>query len=149
DVHSGRTLKRAALRAPTGSRRSRDVSVPIGGPGPCRVGPCGGSGGQRMDQLLSFPARAQGLRGYRITVLGPFSLSRGRNPLDTSAWRPRALSLLRLLAVTPELRRPREEVIDLLWPDSSPESGSANLRDLVRIVRKTLQEDTPLVLLEQ
>src|SRR5207249_183202 len=85
---------------------------------------------------------------YRIALLGPFALSRNGTPVDTGAWRPRALTLLRLLAAAPGLRRKRDEVIDLLWPDSSPEAGSANLWDLARLVRRALPEDPSPVLLE-
>jgi hypothetical protein len=68
---------------------------------------------RRMEQLLHFPAAAGAVR-YRLTVLGPFSLARNGLPLETGGWRPRALTLLRLLAVAPGFRRMREEVIDLL-----------------------------------
>ena len=81
-------------------------------------------------------------------MLGPFTLSRNGHLLATGAWRPRLLALLRLLAAAPGLRRPREEVIDRFWPDSSPEAGSANLRDLLRLLRKALPDDAPLVLLD-
>jgi hypothetical protein len=100
-----------------------------------------------MDQLLSFPDPAA--RGYRITVLGPFSLWSGGLTVDTRTWRPRALALLRLLAVAPEGRRPREEVIDLLWPEVAPEAGPANLRDLVRRVRRAAPDGAALVVLAQ
>jgi predicted ATPase/DNA-binding SARP family transcriptional activator len=99
-----------------------------------------------MDQILSFPAPTT--QGYRITVLGPFSLSSGGRPVDTRAWRPRSLTLLRLLAVAPERRRPREEVIELLWPEAAPEAGPANLRDLVRLVRQAAPDGAALVVLE-
>jgi predicted ATPase/DNA-binding SARP family transcriptional activator len=101
-----------------------------------------------MEQLLHFPAAPAAAR-YRLTVLGPFALTRNGLPLETGGWRRRPLALLRLLAMSPGFRRLREEVIDLLWPDSVPEAGSANLRDLLRLLRKALPEDAPVVLLEQ
>lgn len=100
-----------------------------------------------MEQLLHFPVPKTPPR-CRLTVLGPFSLVYNGQPIDITSWRPRPLALLRLLAVAAGLRRTRDEVIDLLWPDSSPDAGSANLRDVIRLIRKAL-DGAPLVLLRQ
>ena len=100
-----------------------------------------------MKQLLQFPA-PQAATHFYLQLLGPFRLARNGVLLATTGWRPRLLTLLRLLAVAPGHRCLREEVIDRFWPDSSLEAGSGNLRDLLRLLRKAVPDDVPLVLLE-
>ena len=52
--------------------------------------------------------------------------------------RDRAAALVKLLAVTPQHRMHREQVVELFWPDSDPEVAGAGLRKAVHFARKAL-----------
>ena len=85
--------------------------------------------------------------GFRVCVLGPFELGRDGRAVDTTGWQPRVRSLFLLIATAPGRRRSRDEVIDLLWPDATPESGSGNLRYTLHVLRRALGtvDPTPVV----
>jgi DNA-binding SARP family transcriptional activator len=80
---------------------------------------------------------------FTVGVLGGFSISCDGVALDVDAWPRRGASLLRLLAVTPGHRRLREEVMETLWPETSPGMGGANLRCALYRVRRTLHPSIP------
>jgi tetratricopeptide (TPR) repeat protein len=50
----------------------------------------------------------------------------------------KAKGLLALLGTAPTLRRPRAFVQDKLWSDSPPEKGAANLRQMLTVLRRSL-----------
>src|SRR4051794_28242984 len=53
-----------------------------------------------------------------INLLGGFSVVVDDRPVATEAWTRRgAAGLVKLLALRPGRRLPREQVLDLLWPD--------------------------------
>jgi DNA-binding SARP family transcriptional activator len=53
-----------------------------------------------------------------ITLLGEFAVTVEGRAVDPSHWRRRpAASLVKLLALAPDRRLHREQVIDALWPD--------------------------------
>jgi DNA-binding SARP family transcriptional activator len=61
----------------------------------------------------------------RIRLLGGFSVSIGSRTIEESAWRLRkAASLVKVLALASGHRLHREQVMELLWPDSNPVSPS-------------------------
>jgi DNA-binding SARP family transcriptional activator len=75
----------------------------------------------------------------RIWLLGGFRAVLDGNDLPTDAWRRnRARALVKLLAITPGHRLHREQVIDALWPDLGPGSGSGNLRKAVHYARQAV-----------
>ena len=75
----------------------------------------------------------------RIRLLGGFRVSVGPRSITGDAWRlKKAASLLKLLALTPGHRLPRERVMELLWPGSSKSAASNNLRQTLHAVRKAL-----------
>ncbi|HEX8917954.1 MAG TPA: BTAD domain-containing putative transcriptional regulator [Chloroflexota bacterium] len=80
---------------------------------------------------------------FRVLLLGPFVLLRDGVPVDTAHWQRRVETLFKLLAVAPERRRLRDELIEILWPHTSAETGAANLRLLTHRLRSTLTEGTP------
>ncbi len=86
---------------------------------------------------------------YEISLLGPFHVRRNGSDLNATGWPRRAGSLLRLLAVTPQRRRPREEIVDLFWPEASPETGGSNLRSAIQLLRQSLQAVEPYGVLSQ
>jgi DNA-binding SARP family transcriptional activator len=74
-----------------------------------------------------------------VQVLGGFSVVVNGIAVPTSVWRrDRAAALVKLLAVVPQHRLHREQVIELFWPDSDPEVAGAALRKAVHFARKAL-----------
>jgi DNA-binding SARP family transcriptional activator/class 3 adenylate cyclase len=80
---------------------------------------------------------------YRVRLLGPFAVVRDDSILDASRWRRQVGRLLRLLATSSGKRRMREDVIELFWPDASPEAGAGNLRLLTYRLRQALGNPDP------
>ena len=70
----------------------------------------------------------------RVRMLGGFSVSSGSRVLKDDVWHLKnAAALVKLLALAPGHRLHREQVMDLLWPESGRKAASNNLRR-VRIV---------------
>lgn len=83
---------------------------------------------------------------YCVLLLGPLVVSHNGVRLNTDAWPRRSQAILKLLIITPEHRRSRDELIDLLWPDAAPETGMSNVRWAVHELRRGLgASDTILV----
>jgi hypothetical protein len=75
----------------------------------------------------------------RIWLLGGFRVSVGSRTIHHDEWRLRkAASLLKLLALAPSHRLHREQVMDLLWPDSGRRAASNSLRKTLHAARKVL-----------
>ena len=85
---------------------------------------------------------------YRALVLGPFALKRDGALVDTSGWQRRIVTLFKLLVTAPDRQRLRDDLIDILWPDASPETGAGNLRMLIHRLRLALGGDPSPILLE-
>jgi DNA-binding SARP family transcriptional activator len=84
-------------------------------------------------------ARPEGRLGDMLTLRlrGPVRLT-DPDGADFTPHHSKALGLLALLGVAPELRRPRPWVQDKLWSGSDPEKGSANLRQTLTGLRTRL-----------
>jgi predicted ATPase/DNA-binding SARP family transcriptional activator/DNA-binding CsgD family transcriptional regulator len=75
----------------------------------------------------------------RVCLLGGFKVSVGSRTIESGAWRLRkASSLVKLLALAPSHRLHREQVMDLLWPDSGTRAASNNLRKTLHAARRIL-----------
>jgi DNA-binding SARP family transcriptional activator len=75
----------------------------------------------------------------RLQVLGGFSVSADDRVLIGEAWpRSRARAVLKLLGASPGHRLHREQVMDAVWPDLSPEGASAQLYKAVHFIRVKL-----------
>jgi DNA-binding SARP family transcriptional activator len=84
-------------------------------------------------------------RDLRIWLLGGFRAVLARTELQEDAWRRnRARALVKLLAMTPGHRLHREQVVDALWPDLDPGSGSSNLRKAVHYARQAVGSERVL-----
>ena len=80
-----------------------------------------------------------------LHLLGGFRAEIDSAPVPSKAWRQgRAGSLVKLLALSPRKRLPRDEVIEALWPDVSPEAGGANVRKAVHFSRRALAGDAAI-----
>jgi DNA-binding SARP family transcriptional activator len=72
----------------------------------------------------------------RVKMLGGFSVSVGSRVLEENAWRLKiAAALVKMLALAPGHRLHREQVMDLLWPDSGRNAASNSLRRVLHSAR--------------
>ena len=68
----------------------------------------------------------------RVWLLGGFRVSVGSRTIEGDAWRLRkAAALMKLLALAPDHRLHREQILDLLWPNLGTRSASNNLRQVL------------------
>ena len=77
-----------------------------------------------------------------IRLLGGFEVVVGARTIEEGAWRLRkAASLVKLLALAPNHRLHREQVMDVLWPEHRTSAASNNLRQALHAARRTLEPD--------
>lgn len=82
-----------------------------------------------------------------INLLGGFSVVVDDRPVEARAWTRRsAASLVKLLALRPGLRLPREQVMDQLWPDLLLEQAAPRLHKAAYYARTALGVPTGVVL---
>ncbi len=68
----------------------------------------------------------------RVWLLGGFRVSVGSRTIEGDAWRLRkAAALVKLLALAPDHRLHREQILDLLWPSLGKRAASNNLRQVL------------------
>lgn len=83
-----------------------------------------------------------------FTLLGGFQLTYGEYTLSSDQIPLRkARDLLKLLALVPNHRLHREEVLDLLWPEQSPHQAAHNLSQTLYTLRPRLTELNPEIFL--
>ena len=73
----------------------------------------------------------------RISVLGPLRVEAGEGTCLTPKG-AKNQALLALLALSPEMSRPRRWLEDKLWSQFGPEQASANLRQALSKLRSAL-----------
>ena len=77
-----------------------------------------------------------------ISLLGRFQAKIDGVPVDEKSWgRRSAKSLVKLLAVKPFHALHREQIMDLLWVEQSPETAVNNLNKAIYKARRTLEPD--------
>jgi DNA-binding SARP family transcriptional activator len=82
-----------------------------------------------------------------VHLLGAFEVRVDGRDVPAGAWRHRrAAELVKLLALSPRHRLHREQVIDALWPELSPDAGAANLRKAAHYARRALGTEDGVVL---
>lgn len=75
-----------------------------------------------------------------IQLLGGFSVAMGGETLLAAQWKlRRAQNLVKLLALTPNHRLHKEQVIELLWPGADFDAATNNLHQTMYIARRTLE----------
>jgi DNA-binding SARP family transcriptional activator len=75
----------------------------------------------------------------RIWLLGGFRVELDGRPVTDEAWRRnRARALVKLLALAPDHRLHREQLMDGLWPDLDADAEAANLRKAIHFARQAL-----------
>jgi DNA-binding SARP family transcriptional activator len=74
-----------------------------------------------------------------VRLLGGFSVSVDGRPVTVDAWRSRrAADLVKLLGLQSNHRLHREQIMEALWPNLSPEAAAANLRKAVHYARRAM-----------
>jgi LuxR family maltose regulon positive regulatory protein len=98
---------------------------------------------KRADELAASIAR-ESAEPLIVRMLGTFEVTRGEEGIPAKDWRSKkALSVFKYLASQKERYLiPRDVLMDLLWPDSTPEAASKNLGMALSSLRKTLEPDT-------
>lgn len=75
----------------------------------------------------------------RVELLGGLRVSVDGRDVDDRAWKLRkAKHLVKLLALAPQHRLPRERVLDMLWPDLDPSAAANNFRHTLHVSRRAL-----------
>ncbi|TDO47286.1 transcriptional regulator [Kribbella sp. VKM Ac-2527] len=77
-------------------------------------------------------------RSVRLFTLGGFRLELDGKPVSWPSLRPRARSLLLLLAINHDRDVHRERLIDALWPDAPADAGTHRLQVAASTVRQCL-----------
>lgn len=79
---------------------------------------------------------------WRITLLGKIGAT--REGVTVARFESsRAVALLARLALFPNRSHPREELVELLWPEVEPEVGRTRLRHTLRTLRGPLETGLP------
>lgn len=79
------------------------------------------------------------LSEVEIRLLGSFSMSINGEVLAADAWRlGKAKDVVKLLALAPQHRLHRDQLIDILWPDRNPKSGANNLYQALSAARRAI-----------
>jgi DNA-binding SARP family transcriptional activator len=74
-----------------------------------------------------------------VALLGGFAAAVDAAPVPETARRlKKARELVKLLALAPDHRLHREQVMDVLWPDRGPAAAANNLHQAVHLARRTL-----------
>jgi DNA-binding SARP family transcriptional activator/predicted negative regulator of RcsB-dependent stress response len=81
-----------------------------------------------------------------IQLLGRFSVGVDAAPIPGDAWRSRrAADVVKLLALAPDHRMHRAQVMEALWPESEPEASGSNLRKALHFARRALGDEQAIV----
>ena len=81
-----------------------------------------------------------------IQLLGRFSVAVDGVPISGDAWRSRrAADVLKLLALSPDHRLHRSQVMEALWPESDPQASGTNLRKALHFARRALGDEQAIV----
>jgi DNA-binding SARP family transcriptional activator/pimeloyl-ACP methyl ester carboxylesterase len=71
-----------------------------------------------------------------VRIIGPFAVETPDDTLTQDALPGRVSVLLKMLALAPNHSLHRDEVIEVLWPDSEPERGRNNLHKALHTLRR-------------
>lgn len=78
-------------------------------------------------------------KGLRVVLLGAFQVWVGDRAVEPSAWRlSKARDVIKLLALARGWRMQRDEVLELLWPDSDIDSAANNLYQVLHAARRAI-----------
>jgi DNA-binding SARP family transcriptional activator len=81
-----------------------------------------------------------------IQLLGRFSVTVDGAPIPGDMWRSRrAADVLKLLALSPDRRLHRSQVMEAFWPDSDPQASGTNLRKALHFARRATGDEQAIV----
>ena len=87
------------------------------------------------------------MRQLEVRLLGRFEVLVDSRPIPADAWaQRRAADLVKLLALAPGHRMPRDEVLEMLWPQLGADSAAANLHKAASHARSALGDRGAVVL---
>ncbi|CAN5327349.1 BTAD domain-containing putative transcriptional regulator [soil metagenome] len=74
-----------------------------------------------------------------ISVLGQFRVRIGERDIPPDAWKRRkAAAIVKILALAPDHRLHREQMMELLWPELHPEQAANSLYQALHALRRTV-----------
>src|SRR6266571_8243534 len=77
-----------------------------------------------------------------VSMLGRFEVRRDHNPLSGGNWSRRKVNdLFKLLLSAEQHRLHREQIQEILWPNSSIEQGSNSFGKTLYLLRRALEPD--------
>jgi len=86
------------------------------------------------------------VRTLAVQLLGRFSVAVDAALIPGDAWRSRrAADVVKLLALAPDHRMHRGQVMEALWPESEPEASGSNLRKALHFARRALGDEQAIV----
>ncbi len=87
------------------------------------------------------------MRRLQVRLLGRFEVFVDSRPVAGDAWaQRRAADLVKLLALAPGHRIPRDEVLELLWPRLGADAAASNLHKAASYARSALGDRRAVVL---
>jgi DNA-binding SARP family transcriptional activator len=87
------------------------------------------------------------MRQLEVRLLGAFEVLVDSQPVPADAWaQRRAADLVKLLALAPGHRIPRDEVLETLWPQLGADAAASNLHKAASYARRALGERGAVVL---
>lgn len=86
------------------------------------------------------------MKEVAIQLLGRFSVTVDGAQISGDAWRSRrAADVLKLLALSPDCRLHRSQVMEALWPESDPQASGTNLRKALHFARHATGDEQAIV----
>ncbi len=119
-------------------RAARDIASECGIPPGFLLRPATPRRTQRTTRSADPVSDCRTARRVRIAVFGGFRLSIDGKPVELTGLRPRARTLLRVLAASYEAQLHRERLVDALWPGADLAGGLRRLHVAVSSVRHAL-----------
>ena len=87
------------------------------------------------------------MRQLEVRLLGGFEVLVDSRPVAPEAWaQRRAADLVKVLALAPGHRMPRDEVLELLWPQLAADAAASNLHKAASYARRALGDREAVVL---
>src|SRR5829696_1989825 len=91
--------------------------------------------------------RRSSMRQLEVRLLGGFEVLVDSRPVAGDAWaQRRAADLVKVLALAPGHRMPRDEVLELLWPHLAADAAASNLHKAASYARRALGDRGAVVL---
>ena len=94
-----------------------------------------------------MPSRPGEAREIAVTLLGRFAVTVGGVPVAENSWKRRhAAAVVKVLALAPDRRLHREQVIDLVWPEDTIAEAVPKLHKAAYFARRAIGVPDAVVL---